>query len=310
MISIFRGKRQRQRSAGIAFCPQGISLAIIERRGGEPQLCDVEHLPLDGHTSRADTLRHLARQHDLGRQALRAVLCPDDYTMLQMEAPEVSPEELKSAVRWSIKDMIDFHIDDAVIDVFELPRPARKASALLLSVVAAKRSLITDLLTQFQHAELDPNSIDITELALRNLGALCSENEHPIATLFLMQHQAWIEITVGNTLCLARRLTLDDSSTSDISELAFDTDYDDDNLGLELQRSLDHFESHFGLGPARRLSVLCSDDQPSVMNRLTRDLFNIEVQPTELQEHLRGAEEIPHELLAPCLPAIGAALRQ
>ena len=33
------------------------------------------------------------------------------YNLLQIEAPKVPPEELRSAVRWRVKDLIDFPID-------------------------------------------------------------------------------------------------------------------------------------------------------------------------------------------------------
>ena len=41
--------------------------------------------------------------------------------MLSLEAPAVPREELKTAVGWRLKDMLDFHIDDATIDVLAIP---------------------------------------------------------------------------------------------------------------------------------------------------------------------------------------------
>ena len=54
-----------------------------------------------------------------------SVLDPDSYRLLLVEAPDVPADELRAAVRWRVKDLIDFHVDDAVIDVFEMPQHAR-----------------------------------------------------------------------------------------------------------------------------------------------------------------------------------------
>jgi MSHA biogenesis protein MshI len=305
----FLRKQRGTRSIGLAVTRGSLTLAVLDQHNGQPRLHSLATQTLPPGGKRADSLRQLLRRHRSPAAPLRAVLDGNDYSLLQTEAPDVSPEELKSALRWSIKDMLDFHIDDAIIDAFELPRPARQGSPLLLSVVAARRSLIRELLDDCHAADLDPASIDIGELALRNLATLCDHGDQPIACLFLLPTQAVIEITRGDTLFLARRLPpalTGGSGSNGDGELTLEA-YDDP-LSLELQRSLDHFESHFGLGPARRLHVLGSGSR-DIAERLRSGLFNIQVEQIDLTEHLPGSAEQPADLLDACLPAIGAALR-
>ncbi len=52
--------------------------------------------------------------------------------------PAACDNELRAAVRWRIKDLIDFHIDDAVIDVFEMPAHARGGPNRMMYAVKAR----------------------------------------------------------------------------------------------------------------------------------------------------------------------------
>jgi len=67
---------------------------------------------------------------------------PASYQLLPIEAPDVDAAELKAAVRWRIKEFIDFHIDDAAIDVFEMPSQGPRARARTMYVGAARNPLI------------------------------------------------------------------------------------------------------------------------------------------------------------------------
>jgi len=49
------------------------------------------------------------------------VLTPDKYQYLQMEELPVTPAEFQAAIRWKVKDLIPFPIEDAVIDSFPVP---------------------------------------------------------------------------------------------------------------------------------------------------------------------------------------------
>ena len=44
-----------------------------------------------------------------------------DYQLLLVEAPNVPAAELKAAVRWRMKDMLDYRVDEATVDVLDIP---------------------------------------------------------------------------------------------------------------------------------------------------------------------------------------------
>jgi len=69
----------------------------------------------------AQGLHKAGQDMHLGQYQCAALLKPGEYQLLLVEAPNVPKDELKSAIRWRIKDMIDYHIDDATVDVLDIP---------------------------------------------------------------------------------------------------------------------------------------------------------------------------------------------
>ena len=52
--------------------------------------------------------------------AASIMLRPEQYQVLQIDAPPVPPEELRSAARFQIRDMVEMHIDDVTLDVMRV----------------------------------------------------------------------------------------------------------------------------------------------------------------------------------------------
>lgn len=152
--------------------------------------------------------------HGLGLpgQEVSAVLPLAQAQLLQVEAPAVKAEEMKSAARWRIKDQVEGRLDDYIIDVMfvgsDKPRPHRQ-----LFVAAARNSVIRDLTERSAAAGLQVNVIDIAEAAQRNLHAAQARREGlgDRATAALVQHgaQCLLTVCVGDELYYTRRLDWD-----------------------------------------------------------------------------------------------------
>src|SRR4051812_38897392 len=62
-----------------------------------------------------EALDKIARELQAAQYQCANLLGAREYQMLAVEAPNVQPDELKAAVRWRLKDMLDFHVDDATL---------------------------------------------------------------------------------------------------------------------------------------------------------------------------------------------------
>ena len=117
-------KHKLDETALVAVCPaeDGIPYARVRRQKDQSptlELCKVQKLENIG--IRGAEIARLTRAERLHDQVCITTLDIGAYSLLFVEAPDVPSSELRAAIRWRVKDLIDFHIDDAVIDVFDVP---------------------------------------------------------------------------------------------------------------------------------------------------------------------------------------------
>jgi MSHA biogenesis protein MshI len=288
---------------GVAFGADHLALAVMRRDGSKPVLerCDI--LPLA--TSAGSALEAL-RAAGIPRMPVSTVLGPQDYQLALVEAPEVPPAELRAAMRWRLKDSIDFRVEDAVIDVFDVPDQNRGGHGRMMYAVAARRSAV-HAHTQALAATPGFDAIDVPELCLRNLAALLPMASAGVALLHLGEANASIVLVRGKTFYLARHV-----------DLASGNDKAADGHGrinaagvvLELQRSLDYYERHFDQPPITRISVSPAGARA---DELARDLgreTGFEVGTLDLNALVSCKTPIEASAQASCLLAVGAALRE
>ena len=253
MLGLF--KRRFDETALVAVCPteEGIPCARVRRHKDQPpvlELCKVQKL--DNIGIQGAEIARLTRADRLDEQLCVTTLEVGSYSLLLVEAPDVPSSELRAAIRWRVKDLIDFHIDDAVIDVFDVPNQRMSGGNQMMYAVVARSSMVrrqVDLLTE---AGLKLEVIDIPELALRNIAALLPEDVAGVVMLYLYPRGGLITITRQTTLYLSRRL--------DLGYEALGVDLDSamprlDRIVVEIQRSLDYHESHFSQPPVTNVVI-------------------------------------------------------
>lgn len=304
----FLNKTQAQQGlVGLSFDSEGFSLSHL--LPGKPQstvqLCKY-------HTSDAsnvkNTLIAAVKQHGLTKGRCVLVLEPGTYSLLQVELPAVPREELIPAIRWKIKDLIDFHIDDSVIDLFDIPVDEQRGRAPMAYVVAARASLIQERVDMILASGLELTAIDIPELALRNLLTHYDEDVSGVALVHLSKQAGQIVLTRQSHLYLARSFSLGldyllDNPSAD-GQQAFV-----DSLALELQRSMDYYESYFGQPP---ISTILVTPDMTALNALYANIeenLRIKTHGLDLKHHVSCSKNIDASQLGQCLLAICGALR-
>lgn len=172
------------------------------------------------------------------------ILSAAEYQLLTVETPNVPSQELKTAVRWLLKDMLDYHVDDATIDILDIPvdknLPNRKA---MMFVVAARNQLIAQRQALFESAQINLSIIDIPDLAQRNIANLIAQADRGLAMLSFDNNGGLLTITYQGELYLSRRLDIN------LTQLG-STDTEQQNrlfekISLELQRTFDHVDRQY-----------------------------------------------------------------
>ena len=119
-------KRDKRTSAGfvVAIGGKGVHFAQLKYVAGRPQVMTYAFHPVTGIKSSGLTsavLEKIRTGMKVGGFQFSTLLLPGEYQLLQVEAPNVPEGELKAAVRWSMKDMLSYHVDDATLDVLNIP---------------------------------------------------------------------------------------------------------------------------------------------------------------------------------------------
>lgn len=209
---------------------------------------------------RADTIDSLPQARDMLKQqsvdvglkdtVCNLVLAPELYTLSLIERPMVPGDELNEAVRWRIQENVDFPVDEATVDTFDLPESAVRDSPMVF-VAAMRKEFLKVLLDKVYEAGIEVDSVNITELALRNIvHGLFPEPDQGIALLRLTAAGGMINVSRGEELFLSRRVSgvpgeFDDVLWQDYRE----------RLLLQVQRSIDYYESAMSQPPCNGLIV-------------------------------------------------------
>lgn len=209
---------------------------------GRPRLLLAESIASSAPAS--ERLDQIARKIRLRRTPLRVLLEVPDYQLLQTEIPAVPAEELKTAMRWQVKDMLRIPLEQTTLDV-ALPPPipeGHNQRRLGGFVVAAANSLVLSRMLQFRAYNAEVAVIDVPEMAQRNLADRLAEPGRATAVLSLNQGGCLFTASRDGVLYFTRNFDLSLDSLKGDEAARRDLF---DRLLLELQRSLDVLDHQF-----------------------------------------------------------------
>jgi MSHA biogenesis protein MshI len=178
----------------------------------------------------------------------------------------------------------------------------------MLFAVAARSAAVERLTSTLRPAAKGFYAIDIPDLCLRNVSALLPQDEKGVAMLGLNESYAQLITTRKGVLYLTRRIDTARRFEAHAQDRAAG-EVDAGALALELQRSLDYYESHYDQTPIGDLVIAPGGARAE---RLATALRN----ETSLRVHVLDVREVCNvyksgELITdwPSLMAFGAALR-
>lgn len=247
---------------------QSVDFAHVVRGGERPTLKLLDSAPRTG--SEAQALQHARRSHHLQRYRCTTWVDPSAYQMVQVARPKVEPAELRAALRWSIKDSLDFPVEQAMVDVLPVPTDGMPAGRDALAlVVAAKRDKLQERVQAFQAAKLKLSVIDVVETAQRNIATLFETPGRGIAMLGLHESGGLLTFSRAGELYGLRHIDIKLDALADAEQRAAVFE----RVGLELQRSLDGFDRQFSQVPLSRLLIAGHPAAESFSNFLKDNLY-------------------------------------
>ncbi len=309
-MTVFWSKKTCKPSAlGVFSSSSGTALAAIEgAQNGCPRVTGCVNLPPDM------TVAEYVIANDLSNANCVDVLPFGTYSLMQVELQGVKDDEKREAVRWQIRELLDYPAEEAILDLLEVPIIGQGEQSRTFVVVAPATTLRARV-EVMGAAGLHFTAIDIPELALRNILELYRNEPRGHCLLWLREHSSLMTISRGETFFFSRSINIgveqlrQEKITTEDNLLAENIQALLDGIILEVQRSLDYCESNFRLPPVPKILVaICDQESEEILDYLNRYL-----QPEVTFADFRQVLDFPLELdpatINACLPALGAALR-
>ena len=191
----------------------------------------------------AELVAKAAAEAQLDTYRCATLLAAGEYQIANVEAPNVPQGEVKTAVRWRLKDVLDFPAAEATIDVLDIPLDPNARAQPSLFVVASRNSVIAPRQKMFLDAKAELLAIDIPEMAQRNVSAMLEPEGRGIALLSFGDEGGLLTVSYRGELYLSRRF---DVTLAQLLESDHERKHASfDRITLELQRSLDNFERQY-----------------------------------------------------------------
>lgn len=243
----------------------------------------------------------------IGRLPVSTVLTDGSYQMLLEELPNAPGKEMREAVGWRIRDRIDTPLEDAVIELLEMPQHARANRVTSAYAIVARRDDVQAQIAQVKATGLKLDTIDLPELCMRNIAVRLPQDAEGVAFLHFMDDSGLLTITRQGVLYLVRRidigkLQMDVTPTTQLRQGLIPS------ICLELQRSLDYYETHYDL-PSVGSLVLAPGSGLDPLISAIQDQLRLDVTRLDLAELFDLEQELDEDTQKDCLLAIGASLR-
>ena len=322
------GGRVRRRN-GLVFAWDGQALAYVQARPEGPNLFHVQRFGVErqGDDSPEAFAKRLAAL-GLKGQGAHAMLRPAQYQLLQIDAPAVPPEELRTAARWQIREMVNHHVDDLTLDVLKVGDDQVRATGSLF-VVAAPNAEIRAVMQTGQAMRCQVGVIDIHDLAQRNLQSALARrlgltDRAHAAIVMVSDSLALLTICAKDELFYTRRIDLgegfmqatwgargDEEAVSETGLSLTPPGQDADRaqrLVVEIQRSLDLWDRTWPMLVLDRIAVQAGARTAEMADWLGRELGQ-SVAPLDVSAMFPGFEGGSDADRQLCWPLLGVLLR-
>jgi MSHA biogenesis protein MshI len=269
--------KRRRRPAGhvaLSFSTDRIAL-VVRGEGGRGRVAFERAAGADA----AATLASIVREAEATGMGCEWVLEPGSFSLLQVDKPPVPPSEWVQALRWKVRDLIGFPVEDAVMDAFEVPGLDSRGRSPTLYLAVARKDELRPRIAQIEAAGLQLDRIGIADLAWADVVRALSPGDDSQAALAIDARGGTMLALRDSILFVARRFEFDADEQRALRdgqgariERAFE------RVALELQRTLDYFDRTHQRPPPRRLLLLAGVDGLDALDASLRTNLGLDVQ--------------------------------
>lgn len=289
---------------GLYIGRERISVAIADHSQAVPRIIETHFQAIE--SSLQESLAKALKS--VRSSAVRTVvgLGIDECHFHKIQKPNIPAEEMDDSVLFLIKDRLSQKIEDSLVACVDYPPNCRHDDQLM--VFEVRKTLVQEQVDALLGVGLDIEAIDVAELLLGDLFATLEDMNKGIAIVVEQDMGVYLLLYRNHYLYLIRRL-------QDVPDLLSCLPAPGnvgmaDTLMLEVQRTLDYYDSLMGQSAPRQLFLMPSiADLTPLAEHLDANLA-----PSVVSLDLNALFELPdaldygqqHDLLT----AVAASLRR
>lgn len=300
----FLQKKKNSFTIGLQLSEDFVSLLLLDNTDiHSPTIKDYIHYPVSAENSLEKVESNIAKyiaSNQLEKVPSCLVLDDKDYQLFVIEAPLVPKNEMAEAVKWKIKDLLQFPLADAVIDVFLQP-DVNQEGKNIANVVVAQKNIIEKKSQFIQNIGLSLLAIDIPELAYRNYFEKTDYHDKNIALVLIKENYGKLLVLKNSQVCFSRSFSI--SYKGGI----FD-ELPESEIVLELQRSLDYYERQLKQSMPTNIVFIGESLMEDKITSVTTDSLNQQVTVEKILNYELSDED--SLLSSRVIASYGAALRK
>lgn len=259
-------------SVGVEVDVNEISLSVFKVIDKQLTWVLSETLPINGWQ---ESLKKYVAENKLENTNCVIAFSAKKYQLLQVDRPPVEDAELGQALQWSVQELLSVP-DEMLVDYFDLPAQAFGANKV--NVAAMKKADVDEVCKGFLNAGLFIKAITIEELALCDL--LSQTNDAVLTLVQKPNSEISLNIVKDGKLYFNRSIR-GYESLGTFTELELQMGVID-NLTVEVQRSMDFFESQLRQGGVKRILLHLDTEHLGIVIDLVKKSMLIDVDMIEL----------------------------
>lgn len=305
-------KTDRDRFVGVYFSKDCISASVVQSNGHTVEYIEAKTYQTgEDPVQKQNALSQFVLDNKCQGVPCSFVLRTHDYILSLVDAPPVPSDELAQALRWSMADAINFPIEKAVIEAFEIPVFRVRDNVKLAYAVVSQKSVLDEIEHWVQGAGLELESIDIPELVFRDLISLYPDTAENLVGLFLIPEGGKLIVTRDNQIYIARKIELDFKNLVEKETKAGESSDKDilENLAIEIHRSQDYVNTNFRSMSKNSIVILPTILEVDLIKSSLKEFLGLEVDSLNLNTVLNFRTKLSLADQAKSLLAIGASLR-
>lgn len=251
LFSLFKRSLDKNTVVGVATYANTVNAVCLKKQYGHWKIHKYHSVEITEKHDYTAAITLCTQQVSSDVCAVNLVIPHSLYQIVQIEKPALSDEEIIQSLPWTTKDLVDIDPENIAADFIDYPITLPMQSKKMNVFITSKLQLLP-FIDSFKQVKPLLRTMTSEEMTLVTLLGTSKD-----AHMLIVQHASFeprILIIRDGQLLLTRRLNglLGMSDKDQSQELV-------EAFGLEIQRSMDFFESQLMQPPIRSIQLQCDD---------------------------------------------------